>query len=750
MLDFSSATNGIISRVAVLTGTTGVILSHFAPGWFSRGIKISKERLSGALSSEYDARSAPPGRVWRFTNFEFDEYSRELRSADGVVELESKPLEVLYQLLLHAGEVVTKEELLESVWPGVTVVEGSLATAVSKLRKAVGDDPPVVLTVPRMGYRIAVPVHCRYAPAPAPPELDFQPGGVVPGREQWRFMRRLDSAGGQVWLAENPKTHGKRVFKFAPDGLALKALKREVTLARLLTDSLGQRADFVRVLEWKFDQPPFYLESEFCGQNLAEWAETQGGLRAIPMETRLALMIELALAVAAAHAVGILHKDLKPANILMAPSESGGFQLKVADFGSGALTEPSRLHDLGITNLGFTHTSGEDAAALTGTLMYLPPEVLAGHAPTALADVYALGVTLYQFIAGDFRKPLSPGWEAEVDDPLLREDIAAAACGDPGRRLTGVAELVERLRTLEARRMKRHELERVRERARIAEQRLAVSRARRPWAIAVVLALSAGLATSLFLYGRARAERDRANRETRIAADVNRFLAGDLLGRSDPFQSGSSRESLSDAIKQAALNIDHEFPESPEVAARLHLAIARALDDRSEYADARREYRHAAALFLRAQGPLSQDAIAVNLQRAAMEARTYRKGAVEQARSLLAVQESLIAKLARPRADFPVYSASARGMIALIDNHAKTAAAEWKKAYDLASTLPEFDDHARLTFKQRLAFASIRLGDGATAERLFRELIAAFSRANGPDSPNVLRVRLNLAQAYMI
>jgi ATP/maltotriose-dependent transcriptional regulator MalT len=52
--------------------------------------------------------------------------------------------------------------------------------------------------------------------------------------------------------------------------------------------------------------------------------------------------------------------------------------------------------------------------------------------------------------------------------------------------------------------------------------------------------------------------------------------------------------------------------------------------------------------------------------------------------------------------------------------------------------------------EQRLAFAHIRLGDGREAERLFRELIAAFSRLQGSDSPSVLRVRLNLAQAFMI
>lgn len=196
------------------------------------------------------------GRVWRFANFEFDESSRELRAGGAVVDLESKPLEVLYQLLLRAGEVVTKEELLESAWPGVTVVEGSLATAVSKLRKALGEETPIILTVPRLGYRMAVPVQCRQVAAPSVRELGFEPGEPVPGRDQWRFLRKLDaSASSEVWLAEHPKTQEGRVFKFAADGIRLKGLKREVTLARLLKDSLGERPDFVRLLEWHFDAP---------------------------------------------------------------------------------------------------------------------------------------------------------------------------------------------------------------------------------------------------------------------------------------------------------------------------------------------------------------------------------------------------------------------------------------------------------------------------------------------------------------
>jgi TolB-like protein/DNA-binding winged helix-turn-helix (wHTH) protein/Tfp pilus assembly protein PilF len=124
--------------------------------------------------------SAPAGhvepvraRVWRFSNCQFDELRREL-IVDGVpVEMEAKPLEILRQLLLHPGEVVTKENLLLTVWPGTAVVDSSLSTAVSKLRKVMGNgEASVILTVPRIGYRMGVPVEAlereRQALLPAP------------------------------------------------------------------------------------------------------------------------------------------------------------------------------------------------------------------------------------------------------------------------------------------------------------------------------------------------------------------------------------------------------------------------------------------------------------------------------------------------------------------------------------------------------------------------------------------------------
>jgi len=271
-----------------------------------------------------------------------------------------------------------------------------------------------------------------------------------------------------------------------------------------LRESLGERPEFVRIFEWNFDAHPYFLESEYGGLNLAEWAESQGGLANIPLQTRLLMLVTVAQAVAAAHRAGVLHKDLKPANILVTPAAVGEGQIKLVDFGSASLIEPSRLKDLGITNQGFTQTGGPTTPSLTGTLMYLAPEVFCGQSPTASADVYALGVMLYQCVIGDFRKPLSPGWESAVTDPLIREDIANAVCGDPAQRLSGPSELAERLLSLDRRRLERGQLEETQRHQQIVERKRAAARARLPWVMLAGIALLA-LTASLYFHKRSTA-----------------------------------------------------------------------------------------------------------------------------------------------------------------------------------------------------------------------------------------------------
>lgn len=87
----------------------------------------------------------------------------------------------------------------------------------------------------------------------------------------------------------------------------------------------------------------------------------------------------------------------------------------------------------------------------TGTRMYAPPEALLDKPHTVQGDIYALGVMLYQMVVGDLSRPLGVGWERNVDDELLREDIAGCVDVDVARRFAAAADLAGRLRKLSER-----------------------------------------------------------------------------------------------------------------------------------------------------------------------------------------------------------------------------------------------------------------------------------------------------------
>ena len=94
----------------------------------------------------------------RFGTFELNVRSRELRSGGVCVRLQEQPLEILRLMLERPGEVVTREELRQRLWPEGTFVdfEHSLNAAIKRLRAALGDDadkPTFIETVPRRGYR---------------------------------------------------------------------------------------------------------------------------------------------------------------------------------------------------------------------------------------------------------------------------------------------------------------------------------------------------------------------------------------------------------------------------------------------------------------------------------------------------------------------------------------------------------------------------------------------------------------------
>ena len=707
-------------------------------------------------------------RCWRFHTCEYLEMSRKLTVNGRTVKMESKPLEVLRQLLEHPTEVVSKDDLLDSVWGGVATTEQSVATAVSKLRKAVGGlRDAVILTEPGIGYRMAVPVSCVIDEEPGPRPLSLEPGDPIPGRPHWEvceLLSQYDCA--PVWLAKHQKTQEVRVYKFAVDGVRLRTLQREVTISRLFQKSLRERADFsVKILDWAFEEAPFFIESEYCGKDLLEWSATEA-FRQMSLEERVGLAAQVADAVASAHALGILHNDIKPRNVLIAPrsgrnesAEQGRpvdpqWQVRVADFGVASFYDLAPLREMEITDHGSFDEDGEGRHSTpVGTAMYRAPELHAGGVPTVLGDVYSLGVLLYQLVCGDIFQPPSPGWEARVSDLLLRRDIADAASGDPARRISSAASLAERLHRLPERRKEQSLREAADREACRAHEALARARLRRPWLIAAIAGLTIALCVSVWAYLRSARDAGLLKSQNDTLMSMNTFLSQDLLGQSNPYLgvAGSGKmpqQTLVDAIATAVPQIDVRFAGNAEVAARLHETIADSLRSRTRVPDADREYGVAAERFRAAEGPLSQNAIIAELKRELTALTGLLPGAVEAARSGYRTQEKLIAQLHGSSAELQAWQTLVKTALLGLGPHPEEALPLLDEAVRRAEATPAFDPMLLIRLKNQYSGVYVRMNDGAGLERVAREIIRLLTSRYGAGSATLFPLQMYLEEAF--
>jgi tetratricopeptide (TPR) repeat protein len=125
----------------------------------------------------------------------------------------------------------------------------------------------------------------------------------------------------------------------------------------------------------------------------------------LPESEVLSIGTQLAAGLEAAHAQGIVHRDLKPSNLRLTPEG----RLKILDFGLARLFEG--------TDTATTQTD-TDLARLPGTLAYMAPELLRGHAPMPATDIYAAGITLYELATG---APPFSGSRPQVIEQILRQ-----------------------------------------------------------------------------------------------------------------------------------------------------------------------------------------------------------------------------------------------------------------------------------------------------------------------------------------
>lgn len=594
---------------------------------------------------------------WRFEDAEFDEARMALQVGGQPVPVEPKPLQLLAELVRHVNEAVTRDELFDAVWAGQVTVDHVLASAVNRLRKALGPAAAArIVTLPRIGYRLDGPVERLAVATSMPPPSPLEVGQAVPLRPGFRLRQKLGSgSGGEVWLARHAALGEQRVFKFASSPEQLRALKREFTLQRLLRAELGELPGLAPLLDAQFAELPFHLESPWLGPDLGQWASTQTALQEMNPDERLALLLPVVAALADAHAIGVLHKDIKPGNILIG-GEAGNWQARIADFGSGLAQQPERLRELGLTALGLTVTDQEAAGRAGGTVLYLAPELLAGQAATVQSDLYALGLVLYQTLVADFNRPLAGAWQEDVSCELLREDIAMATAALPTRRLSSVREWLERLQTLPQRRLALQQARAAAEEQRRSQAQLAAARARRPWILAAMVMLALGLALALGALWQAERQRQRAEAESARAAAIGQFLHRDLMQSASIIGIGRrfQPQTLLDVLRKASVSAGERFQGQPRTEGELRRRLAETYIELAAFPEADADSARAVELLAPHARPDDEALLLARFERVRVhtwrerhaEALRELEAAERDAGTLLTGQDSLLAHAA--------------------------------------------------------------------------------------------------------
>jgi serine/threonine-protein kinase len=218
------------------------------------------------------------------------------------------------------------------------------------------------------------------------------PTGVMPLVPGYRMLRALASGGmGSVFAAEQLSTHQTFAVKLIREEYArnepfVRRFEREVAALREI-----RHPNVVHVYEWRLPapgdpSPPFVVMELLHGEGLD--ARLRREKRVDPLDA-VGILLQVLDAVAAAHRVGVLHRDLGPSNVFLVPQPEGPARVKVLDFGLARATEP---------------TGDESDVTRPGTVLgkpgYVPPEVVAARTPDERADVFACGMLLFRMLAG--------------------------------------------------------------------------------------------------------------------------------------------------------------------------------------------------------------------------------------------------------------------------------------------------------------------------------------------------------------
>jgi serine/threonine protein kinase len=440
------------------------------------------------------------------------------------------------------------------------------------LRSAGPDDP----TLPRSGESAQYGL----------PSRRLEPGEMV---GEFRIVRVLGAGGmGTVYEAEQQNPRRRVALKVVRGGAAideadLRMFAREIeSLARLKHPNIATIYSSGRT-----DEGQQYFAMELVtGSTLDAHFRAHGGwdrLEPGEIERRLRLLITLCRAVGYAHQRGVIHRDLKPGNVMVtedAPSSTDsmassssvhGPVVKVLDFGLARITD-SDVHA----------TRATEISSVLGTLAYMSPEQASGRVADLdlRTDVYSLGVLLYEALTGrrpmeladvsfvealrrlthEAPRPLGAAWQARKSlDPDLATIVMKALASDPVERYESAIALADDLdRYLAGQPILARPASGLYQLKKLAARHRGAVVA----GVAGLLVLIGFAVTMTVQARRIAEERDRAEAEAARAEANSRFLH-EAIGAADPWGGGGVDITIREVLDDATLQLDKTFAGQP-------------------------------------------------------------------------------------------------------------------------------------------------------------------------------------------
>ena len=528
------------------------------------------------------------------------------------------------------------------------------------------------------------------------------------------------------------------------------------------------------------DGRPYFVMEYIAGEEITVYADQ----KCLDVRHRLGLFREVCAAVAHAHRNLVIHRDLKPGNVMVQEDDDGHPSVKLLDFGIARIIEEGLADDTGDR----AHLAGADPGSgpwrvgLTArapteygdrllTPRYAAPEQIRGEPATTSSDVYALGLLLHELLTGTHPFGTAVSTAKEMQDAILagspalpsvtarRMDAAVAARrgstprhvartmrgdldsivlkairNDPEQRYVSVGQMAEDIR--------RHlDGDVVTARHPTAAYRSSVFLRQHRYGVATtLLAVGAGVVLASLHVSRITHERDLARTEAAKATQVSGLLVS-MLESADPEQARGEDISVREVLDQASGRIEAELAGQPDVRARMEAIIGTVYTSLGKYDKAETSLTRALDVQRTRYGTGHPETLET-MQ--AIATLAMRRGKNDEAETLL--RQVLEQRLAQPQPDPMLVAATRNDLGAALVRQGKREEAEsvHRAALAFATRTAATAPEAQMTARNNLAVLLVGQGKFDEAEEHYRDVLAQRRELQGPVHPDLANLLNNL------